>query len=104
MPDKDYFENLLTNNQGSQLFLREWFKFKDVLRDGNCGNRSIANQLFGNENYHNIIRSDVYNYLKLNSERIKELNFEVNGEMIDSEKYIKKLKNWVFGWGIWKCQ
>ena len=104
MPDKDYFENLITNNQGSQLFLREWFKFKDVIGDGNCGYRAIANQLFGNENYHNIIRADVYNYLKLNSERFKDLNFEVNGEMIDSEKYIKRIKNRAFGWGIWKCQ
>ena len=102
LPDKDYFENLITNNQGSQLFLREWFKFKDVIGDGNCGYRAIANQLFGNENYHNIIRSDVYNYLKLNSERFKELNFEVNGEMIDSEKYIKKIKKSVFWMGDFK--
>ena len=99
LPDKGYFENLITNNQGSQIFLRESFKFKDVIGDGNCGYRAIANQLFGNENYHNIIRVDVYDYLKLNSERFKELNFEVNGELIDSEKYIKKIKKSGFWMG-----
>ena len=99
LADKGYIENLITNNQGSQIFLRESFKFKDVIGDGNCGYRAIANQLFGNENYHNIIRADVYDYLKLNSERFKELNFEVNGELIDSEKYIKKIKKSGFWMG-----
>ena len=30
IPDKDYFQNLITNNQGSHVFLKEWFKFNNV--------------------------------------------------------------------------
>ena len=43
IPNKDYFQNLFTNNQGSQIFLREWFKFKDVDSDGSFRFRAIAN-------------------------------------------------------------
>ena len=93
IPDKEYFQNLITNNQGSQLFLKEWFKFKDIEGDGNCGYRAIANQLLGNEEYHNIIRTDVYNYLKLNLEQFTELVYEVNGEQVNGKNYIEKVKN-----------
>ena len=92
IPDKDYFQNLITNNQGSRVFLKEWFKFKDVNGDGNCGYRAIANQLLGNEEYHNIIRTDVYKYLKLNLEQFTELIYEVNGEQVNGKNYIEKVK------------
>ena len=69
------------------------FKFKDVEGDGNCGYRAIAIQLLGNEEYHNIIRCDVYNYLKLNKEQFAELIYEVNGEQLNAENYIEKVKN-----------
>ena len=75
------------------LFLKEWSKFKDVEGDGNCGYKAITNQLLGNEEYHNIIRTDVYNYLKLNLEQFTELIYNVNVEQVNGKKYIEKVNN-----------
>ena len=43
--DQNYFENKINNNQSSLYFDAKDFILKDVDKDGNCGYRSIANQM-----------------------------------------------------------
>ena len=90
--DQNYFENKINDNQGSLYFDAKDFILKDVDKDGNCGYRSIANQIYSNEEYHYQVRRDVYEYINLNKNTFQHLNFEVNGVLLDANTYIEKNK------------
>ena len=59
LPDKEYFISKLENNK----FIKEDYLYQEFKKDGNDGYRCIALQLLGNEEFHNEIRMDVYNFL-----------------------------------------
>ena len=97
--DQNYFENKINNNQSSLYFDAKDFILKDVDKDGNCGYRSIANQIYSNEEYHYQVRRDVYEYINLNKNTFQHLNFEVNGVLLDINTYIEKIKEEGFWMG-----
>ena len=97
--DQNYFENKINNNQSSLYFDAKDFILKDVDKDGNCGYRSIANQIYSNEEYHYQVRRDVYEYINLNKNTFQHLNFEVNGVLLDANTYIEKIKEEGFWMG-----
>ena len=69
------------------------FYLQDVGDDGNCGYRCISLQLYGNENEFGKIRDAVYTYLDSNREEFTNYNFEKDGNIITSDKYIDTIKN-----------
>ena len=92
LADREYFINKIDNNQGSNIFNLLEYRQKDVGKDGNCGYRAIALQLYSNENYHNLIRKDVYDYLTLKKDNFVGFNFEYAGNLLDANEYIEKVK------------
>ena len=92
MADGEYFINKIENNQGSNIFNLLEYRQKDVGKEGNCGYRVIALQLYSNKNYHNLIRKDVYDYLTLNKDNFVGFNFEYAGNLLDANEYIEKVK------------
>ena len=101
LPDKDYFAakyrmnnaNTNINNMTTSMYKRDDFIFQKVINDGNCGYRALALQLFGNEEFHNDVRNQIYTYLTLNKSIIPEQNFEINDEIVSNDIYIQNVKN-----------
>lgn len=55
--------------------------------------------MYSNEQNHNIARRDIYEYLNINIENFSELNFEVNGRLINTKNYIEYIKDNQFWMG-----
>ena len=87
----NHYPRLIKNKNGN-IFLREWFQFQNVLGNGIYGCTALTNQSFLNEEYHNIIRAEMYNFLKINLGQLF-FNFEVNQGLIFSDKYIELAEN-----------
>ena len=75
IPNREYFVNIINNNNVSNIYSKDYFKFQEVNVDGNCGYRAIALQIYGNENNYYIIRKNVYEYLNINKKHYSNLNF-----------------------------
>ena len=76
--DINYLRKIIADNQGSIIFILSSFELKNVEGDGNCGYRAQALQIYENEEYHYIIREDIYKYLKINSSNFSHLNFQID--------------------------
>ena len=83
--DKSFFYNKFENWEKHD---KNEFYFADVKRDGNCGYRCIALQLFGSEEKYSKIRENVFNYLDNNRSNYNDYNFEYNGNILSSNDYI----------------
>ena len=93
LPNKDFFINKYLNNYNNILYNPYDYKYQDVKDDGNCGYRCIALQLLGNEEFHNDIRMDVYNFLRSNKENFTHLTFQIDGVEVKADEYIEHIKN-----------
>ena len=87
--DKSFFYNKFENWEKHD---KNEFYFADVKRDGNCGYRCIALQLFGSEEKYSKIRENVFNYLDNNRSNYNDYNFEYNGNILSSNEYIDIIK------------
>ena len=92
LPNREYFITKYLNNYNNILYNPYDYKYQEVKDDGNGGYRCIALQLFGNEEFHNDIRMDVYNFLHHNKENFTHLTFQVEGKEVTSEEYIEHIK------------
>ena len=90
---------IIADNQGSIIFILSSFELKNVEGDGNCGYRAQALQIYENEEYHYIIREDIYKYLKINSSNFSHLNFQIDWSFISPDEYIEKVKDEGFWMG-----
>ena len=97
--DINYFGKIIVDNQGSIIIPLSSFEFENVEGDGNCGYRALALQIYENEEYHYIIREDIYKYLKINSSNFSHLNFQIDGSFISPDEYIEKVKDKGFWMG-----
>ena len=61
--NKEFFLNKYYDINEDKYNLEEYI-ICDVERDGNCGYRAFALQIYGDEEKHPLILSDIYNYLK----------------------------------------
>ena len=88
--NKEYFINKISNNGNSKEFDKKDYIFRDVDKDGNCGYRALAVQLYCNENYFSNIRDNVYNYINLNKEQYKNLNLYFLVNLLQLINMLKK--------------
>ena len=93
LPNKEYFITKYVNNYNNILYNPYDYKYQDVKGDGNGGYRCIALQLLGNEDFHNDIRMDVYNFLHHNLGNFTHLTFQIEGKEVTAEEYIENIKN-----------
>ena len=93
LPNKEYFISKYVNNYNNILYNPYDYKYQDVKDDGNGGYRCIALQLLGNEDFHNDIRMDVYNFLHHNKDNFTHLTFQIDGKEVTAGEYIENIKN-----------
>ena len=92
LPNREYFITKYLNNYNNILYNPYDYKYQEVKDDGNGGYRCIALQLLGNEEFHNDIRMDVYNFLHHNKDNFTHLTFQIEGKEVTSEEYIEHIK------------
>ena len=61
-----------------------------IEKDGNCFYRTISQDYFGNQNFHEQIRKQIYEYAFENKDNFA--NFILQDEGITTEQYIEKIK------------
>ena len=98
----EYFERLIYENQGSNIYPMPSFNLTNVDGDGNCGYRPLTLQIYEDEEVHYKIREDICNYLHLNAEWFTELNFQVDGILMAASEYIEKVQE--EGFWIWDLE
>ncbi len=78
-----------TNEQQEKKFREELrsinLKIREIKGDGNCLYRAVADQLYGNENYYDILKSKCLDYLELEKEFFSQF---IEGGIDKFEEYI----------------
>jgi OTU domain-containing protein 5 len=64
-------------------------KIFDIKEDGNCLYRSISHQIYGNEEYYNVIKNYCFEYLKIESEFFGQF---INGGIEKFSEYLELKK------------
>lgn len=77
----------LDGNDLPSKMLEEGYIMRNVKGDGSCQFRAVAHELFGTENQHNYVRSEVINYLECN-------NYEFHEPVVRCNKQVYKVNNW----------
>ena len=67
------------------------FEIREIGDDGNCLFRAVADQVYGNQNLHGLIRDKCCNYMEMHREKFKEfIDTEVNFR--DISHYINNMR------------
>ena len=93
LPNKEYFMKIYNEAKPDNIYNINDFILQNVKGDGNCGYRAFALQLYGNEEFHNVIRENIYNYLSINRSNYSHLTFQVDNQELSNIEYIENIKN-----------